>query len=278
MKIFLKTHFYLEEEIPFLKLNFLEGKKYFDKFIISEFNYSKTGLKKDYVDLKKFDFFSEEDYRKIEYHQIDLTNKIKPAFDNNDSECRKNMSLNNEGLFRNEFVNYHNFNDDDIIISVDADEIIYSNFYEKLLKKEIKLPAKLKMHHFTYKINNYCGQTWYSPLATIYTDSKDYKQEIELNNKKYIVNYPNWRDQGEVTKECCGCHFSWCLNPEAMKSKIKFHGIGVNQDPENSQKFNIEKKIKNREFTKKKPFSVIKVRENNSIYPKSLFSMLEYFN
>ena len=33
----------MEAELPFLKLNFLEGCKYFDKFIICEFNYTQNG-------------------------------------------------------------------------------------------------------------------------------------------------------------------------------------------------------------------------------------------
>jgi len=269
--IYLKTHFYLPEEIQFIRLNFLEGHKHFDKFIICEFNYSKTGLKKEYVDLEKYKVFNQEEMKKIEYHKIDLSDKILPAFDNKDKDCKKNMSLNNEGLFRNEFVNYVDLKDDDIIISVDADEIIYESFYEKLITNQIKLPAKIKMHLFTYKPTNYCGPTWYSSLATRYKLSKDFREKNKIDGIEYEVKYPNWRDQGTVTDHCEGCHFSWCLNNDAMRNKIKYHGIGVNQDPENSDKIDVKETIINRDFTKRKPFITIEVLESYNIYPKTIF-------
>lgn len=266
MKIYLKTHFYQESEMPFLKINFLEGYKFFDKFIICEFNYSKTGIKKDFIDLNKHNIFSEEDYKKIEYHKIDLENEIKPAFDNN-KESLINMKVHNEGLFRNYFTNLKDFEEDDIIISVDADEIIYESFYKKILNDDIKFPSRLKMHNFHYKITNLCEGFWSSAIVTKYKNSKDYYQTCSQGK----VKFPNWRDEGEVTKDYCGCHFSWCFDNESIKNKIKYHGVGVNQNSEESDSLDIEKKIKNKEFTKGKNFRSIKFEEKNRIYPKSMF-------
>ena len=47
--IYLKTYFYSEHEVPFLMLNLLEAYPYIDKFIICEYNYTHTGLKRKYI-------------------------------------------------------------------------------------------------------------------------------------------------------------------------------------------------------------------------------------
>ena len=74
---YLVTHFYSKTEIPFLKLNFLEGKKYVDKFVFVEFNYSKRGAKKKFVDLHSQSIFTDDEFEQILYFKVDLMRKSK---------------------------------------------------------------------------------------------------------------------------------------------------------------------------------------------------------
>ena len=74
MKKILKTNFYSENEVPFLLLNLKECYGHVDKFIAYEFNYTKSGLKKSFVDLNNYWNLFEEYSDKFEYYMIDLDN------------------------------------------------------------------------------------------------------------------------------------------------------------------------------------------------------------
>tara|TARA_B100000029_G_scaffold495669_1_gene560933 strand:- start:401 stop:889 length:489 start_codon:yes stop_codon:yes gene_type:complete len=101
------------------------------------------------------------------------------------------------------------FDDNDVIVSVDADEIIYGEAYDYIFSEvEAKDCVRLNLHQFFYKTNYlWEGKDFVSPIAAKYGVFKN--------------SYPcNWRDTGPVTDKKVGCHFSWCMSPAEMVYKL----------------------------------------------------------
>ena len=187
---YLVTHFYSDAEVSFLKLNYLEGKHHVDKFIFVEFNYTKIGTPKEYVNIDKKHIFTEDDFKQIMYFKVDLTDEVLDA-NNDTTEARTIMAIHNEPLFRSYFKNLVDFKDDDIVISVDADEIIYEQAYDHIFKEmQTNDILLLKMYMFYYRLDHLSNELWTSPIAMKYSVGRDiYDIRSDGNNTKY----PQWR-------------------------------------------------------------------------------------
>ena len=70
--IYLKTYFYTEHEVKFLKLNLLESFNHIDKFIICEFNRTHTGEEREYIFDNYKHLFTQEELSKIIYLPCDI--------------------------------------------------------------------------------------------------------------------------------------------------------------------------------------------------------------
>lgn len=269
--IYLVTHFYSKNELKFLKLNFLEGNKYFDKFIITEFNYTKRGEKKEYVDIYTNNTFSDDELKKVLYFKIDIEQKIKNAM-GDDKISRDIMAVNNEPLLRSYFINLVNLKNDDIIISVDADEIIYESAYLKIIEcvKKYKI-IKLRMNMFYYKLNLFNNNNWSSAIASYF---KEGNELFDYSSHGKTI-YPQWRscsmtNKSKITDFITGCHFSWCMTIEEMINKLNSHGCGVSM---NFKNINNEEFLKNaieklQYFCKKKDnFKLNKINITDKIFP-----------
>ena len=110
---------------------------------------------------------------------------------------------------RSWFTKLYDFAPDDIIISVDADEIIYGEKVKYIVEQvERYKVVALKLRQFFYKQTYlWKDKIFISPIAAYYS---------HINPK-----FPNnWRDTGVPTSEFVGCHFSWCMSPEEMIHKL----------------------------------------------------------
>ena len=207
----LKTNFYSENEIPFLLLNLQECYKNVDKFIAYEFNYTKSGIKKEFVDLNKYwDLFKPyED--KFEYHKIDLDKDDIYIKDEKGVEENIQKTI-NEPYSRNYFTKLISLDDNDFIFSVDTDEIIYGQCYDKICSfiEDNNTPVKLNMHFFWKSITHLTSKQWNSPCACQFKHLKDKTQICTLGETKYS----QWRDEGKELGFYCGCHFSNCYRNE----------------------------------------------------------------
>ena len=173
-KVYLKTYFYVEHEIKFLIMNLMEAYHHVDHFIICEHNITHTGQPREFIFEEHKHKFPPELMDKVIYLPQDI------SFDN-----------------------------DDIIISVDADEIIYREAYDYILSEvNEKECVRLNLHQFFYKTN----YLW---------EGKDFTSPIAAKYKVFRHHYPcNWRDVGPVVSKRVGCHFSWCMTPEEMVYKL----------------------------------------------------------
>ncbi|MAE86719.1 MAG: hypothetical protein CMB80_28550 [Flammeovirgaceae bacterium] len=203
--IYLKTYFYSEHEVPFLKLNLLEAYPYIDAFIICEYNFTHTGLEREFIWENVKHQMPQDKMDKVIYIRGDMNHVAKYAYNNG----RLIHSI-NEPWMRGYFVKEVDLEDDDIIFSVDADEIIYGEMYPQLIhcvhKRDL---LRLKMHQFFYRVN----YLW-SDLI--------FRSAIVAKYKVFKNRFPaQWRDIGKEYPSMVGCHFSWCMTVDQMLHKME---------------------------------------------------------
>jgi len=203
-KIYLKTYCYAPHEIEFVIANLKEWYPYIEKMIVCEFDINHTGMKRDFIFQDIKDKIPPELVDKLDYHACSIFDHTIEAYDNEPV-----IHQVNEPVMRSWFTKLYIFNENDIIISVDADEIISGDKKDYILQEVSKHGAvRLKLRQFFYKKNYmWKNKDFSSPIATYYGS---------MNPK-----YPNnWRDVGRVTDEYVGSHFSWCMTAEEMVHKL----------------------------------------------------------
>jgi len=207
MKTYLKTYFYSDHEYEFINANLRESLDHVDSMILCEFDIHHTGLKRDLVfDMNRID----EDLRhKVEYFPCMVHGRSDTVEAYDDEAAIHRI---NEPIMRSYFTIVKDFDNDDIIYSVDADEVIYRDTYEKMnpLVKE-RGAMRLLLNQFFYKKNYlWKDKIFDSPGAFLYGAMP----------QKYMNN---WRDYGIAPTFMCGAHFSWCMSVEKMVEKLHIY-------------------------------------------------------
>ena len=252
--IYLKTHFYTENEINFINLNLQESYNHIDKFIVCEFNITHTGSEREFI-FEKFEHLINPLFKdKLLYIKCDILNL---SIDATNNESLAHSS--NELLMRGYFVKKFNFDDDDIIISVDCDEIIYKQCYDEIIES-IKIHGKVKIeiNQFFYKLNYFWSDNnFIAPTGALY--------------KSYKNNYPShWRYDGFLLSGKKGCHFSWNMSVDDMIYKLNTYAHT------NYKKFAdkniLENAITNKiyPFDLNKPFTIKIIDRESKLLPDSL--------
>lgn len=259
--IYLKTYFYVKHEIKFLKLNLIEAYEHIDKFIICEFNRTHTGrpTKDGYIFENYINEFPEKLRDKILYLKCDISKEVVEAYNDEPAIHRVN-----EPLMRGYFVKKINLNDDDIIFSVDADEIIYGYKYPQLIELVNKHNLlQLTMYQMFYKPNYlWEGYDWTAPNVSKY---KVYKNEFPAQ-----FRYDGHR--GLEYKEKIGCHFSWCMSIDEMIYKL--HTYSHPGQRHCAKKEIMEDAVKNKKFPfDDREFKIQELNDNNTIWTKNMKNM-----
>tara|TARA_R100000657_G_C4679754_1_gene127551 strand:- start:976 stop:1749 length:774 start_codon:yes stop_codon:yes gene_type:complete len=202
--IYLKTYMYAPHELEFIIANLEECYDHIEKMIVCEFDINHTGVKRNFQFQNLEDKVPEHLRDKIDYHACEVFNETARAYENEDA-----IHNVNEPVMRSYFTKLYDFNDDDIIISIDADEIIYGDKIAYIISEVQKHKVvALKLRQFFYKKTYlWKNKDFTSPIATYYGSI----------SKKYPYN---WRDIGRVTDQYVGCHFSWCMTPKEMIHKL----------------------------------------------------------
>jgi len=257
--IYLKTYFYVEHEIKFLIMNLLEAYDHIDKFIICEHNRTHTGQPRDFIFENHREDFPSEFVDKILYLPCDISDHTVEAYDNEDD-----IHNINEPVMRSCFMKEKSFDDNDIIVSVDADEIIYGEAYD-YIKREVEANViRLNLYQFFYKIN----YLW---------EGKDFTSPIAAKYKVFRERFPcNWRDVGKVVHNKVGCHFSWCMKPEEMVYKL--HTYSHPRYRFCADEDLLRKAIENKEypFDPSVDFSIRELELDDEVLPTCLRSQLPY--
>ena len=205
--VYFKTTFYAPLELPFIKMNLLEGLPYVDKFIIVEGNRTHVGGPREFIFENYVSLIPDYLRKKILYIKSDLANETVDC-----TKTRDGYQMHkNEAALWDSFEKHVSLQDNDIVISADADEIIYRRIYPlifELLQK--KYPLLLPLHQFFYRMNYlWKNETFWAPVASY---------------AGYYNRRPHphrWRYEGKHLPVMAGCHFSWQLTIEQMLFKLK---------------------------------------------------------
>lgn len=127
-----------------------------------------------------------------------------------------------ERITRGYFAKALDLKDEDIIISVDADEILYANVVYDILtlmkaKSKYSKGYVLKLHQFFYN-NSFRARNHDFIAPTISYYGSRYRE------KKYWFGYGNlidWRYSGNLYNQFAGVHMSWFNSLEELVLKVK---------------------------------------------------------
>ena len=262
--LYLKSYCYSKHELPFIIANLDEGFEHIDKLILYEYNFTHTGLPKEYEIEKVLHLVPEHLKTKLLYKKIDLTDYIEYAV-NDENKCHQiNEPIQRSWLFNDTDIVLH---DDDIIIDIDIDEIIYKDCYKDLLNEfnQRNIPLSIQIHQFFFK-NTYLWSNLIIKASTIYK----YKMVKNINKNikgilcKYLRNYH------QLTSKIYGCHMSWVMPIDDMLKKIysgahtKYHHLGKREI--------LEKAIEEKKyvFDLKRPFNIVELDIKDSRIPSTL--------
>ena len=262
--IYLKTYCYSKHELPFIISQLEEGWNYIDKICVYEYNYTHTGKKKDYEMEKVLHLIPENFKEKLYYKKIDLTNFHVDSY-NNESLCHKI----NEPIQRNWFFNDKNIDlkDNDVIIDVDCDEIIYKDSYSKLINElnTRKQPLSIRLNQYFFR-HNYLWTDCNFSSPTIY----NYGMVKNINTSVYNIKTKSLRYLQNKTNNIYGCHMSWVMPVQNMVDKLfktahtqyrQFADIDIMKKAIREKKYI---------FDMKRPFNIEELSLNDPRIPKYL--------
>lgn len=261
--VYLKTIFSTDSEYPFVTLNLLESYDYVDCFLVCEANRTHTGLPRDYIfDIEKI---PSSKRHKIKHIKMDVSKHTVVSPDD-EQKCHAI----NEKYIRGSFVQEVSLKDDDIIFSVDADEIIYGHLYPELLdvvRKEQVI--QLQLHQFFYKMNYY----WVN---------NKFRAPIGVRAARYKNIFPlDWRYDGSIYPVTAGCHFSWCMPVEELLLKMQnyAHAAAVSHlASKEILKNAIENKVYPFDLTRKFVIQELDYDKDSHLYPQSFLDNRDIFS
>lgn len=203
--IYLKTYFYVEHEFQFLAANLEEAYPHIEKFIVCEFNRTHTGQPREMFGWEKVvKHLPEDKLDKVLYLPLDISEYTVDAYNDEPAIHRVN-----EPVMRSIFIKHVTLEDQDIVVSVDADEIIYQETYPKIIDLlKHHSACSLNLHQFFYK-------------KTYLWKNKDFVAPTAAKYSYFKNRFPcNLRYEGPLMPEKAGCHFSWCMSPKEMVYKL----------------------------------------------------------
>ena len=255
--------FTLFNEIDLLEARIKINWDYVDYFVIAEANKTHTYNDKPYNFLENSKRF-EPYFSKIIYKKIDLTDSL---FKQSKFDTRYNPQSNYwklENRQRDSLLKNIKFNDNDIIIISDLDEIPDLSILD--ISKIIQ-PISLKMKMFYYSITNCSVTDWIGSVICSYRVINNwFKNSAQLlrNNRFNLIPVEN------------GWHWSYLGNAEFIQNKIKnFAHTEYNND--NFTKLeDIQKHIDNNEDLFGRGFKYIKI-DPVKFYPERILKIMDKF-
>ena len=196
-----------EWELPFIRMSVAEADGLVDKIVITEHDHTHTG------DPHQFELESYFETScvlpsgsELSYHAV----RMDPSSVRT-HKTKGNLHW-NEMLMRGSFEQFISVYDDDIVICVDADEVIYRRSFPKLIAKVSRSrrrdPLAIPMHQFFYRMNY------------LWTDIKFASATIGRASALREMETP-WRDAHRRMRGKHGCHFSWNLTVDQMIAKLQ---------------------------------------------------------
>jgi len=250
-------------ELPFIKMSLKEIGDQADLVVVSEANRANTG---------------DEHALEIADHEADLARLVPPgrfvylAADISSAAIsgsdRSSDHHHNEWLTRSAFVRLLDLSPDDLVIALDADEVIYAEAFPSIWKAaSTRMPlrpgVRLPMHQFYYRVNLLWEQMVFTSAVA---------------GRVRTMGRPSrgWRDSGKPLKEVVGCHFSWQLTTDQMLQKLKTYAHKSDYEHLATAEI-LEQAVRKRTypFDPTRAFSLRKISEDEyeDYYPRSLESV-----
>jgi hypothetical protein len=174
----------------------------------------------------------------------------------------------NEWLTRNAFVDFLDLSPDDLVIALDADEIVYSHAFPAIWRaasrrSPLRAGVRLPMHQFYYRVN----LLWEDMVFT----------SAVAGRVRYLGRQSRgWRDSGRRLKEVVGCHFSWQLTTDQMLRKLQTYAHRSDYAHLASAEI-LEQAVRERTypFDPSRAFTLRRIREDEheKFYPRSISSV-----
>lgn len=233
-----------------------------DRFVIVEYGQSHMGENRNRLPEKPIqDLVHEFDF--VEYFFVEKLAGIRQA---------KNVSQahENETLIRNGFTSIINVRPWDVVISVDADEVIYRQVFSEIRKM-------LRFRLFPYKLTLH--QTIYSPY--IHWTNKDFVAPVTWPGFLKVIGgrFRNWRYLGLRKKGHAGVHFTWSLTIEEMIGKLSTYAHTLEYEKFASRDLLSEAvSIPKYIFNSDVPFEVERLTIDSEILPLGFGEILEFIS
>lgn len=229
MKVYLRTIFTHSDEEIFIASQIHELFAVVDKFIVVEPGFTHNGDKRKKIGDSGLKRLLGDKYNKVDYIYIDQHKKIQYA---NDSKT----PFLNEKITRNLFYENYTFSNRDIVISTDADEVLYQDYIVRkinYLNSIFKLFSAITIPCYQFMFNDGLiapGHIFYGPCI-----QNVFRKKIGIPTK--------WRNDGLADSGYGGCHFSWCLGSNAIEEKLNNWAHGIEYGVKDADGRNILKKI-----------------------------------
>lgn len=269
-KVYLKIIFSSLNEAKYIKMSLQESKGYVDYILVTECNRTHVGSKREFLFPQVFndtDFFTKEEKERIIYVPGDLDGKVK------ENVTTSEAMHENETLIRGYFVKEIRLKPWDIIVAVDADEVIYRRYWPTILSyfKWFKInPALfLELNTFFYK------PTW------LWEDC-NFRAPTACRVLRYWYKYPaNWRYDGKKLGYPVGGHFSWNLTIDEMIKKLKSYAHSAEYIQLADEKILREAVSKKQyPFNPETSFHILEldVEKDRQFYPDGMKEYIQYFD
>ncbi len=263
MKIILKTIFTSQNELLYILAQMAELDKVVDRFVIVEPGFTHTGEVRKLIGLDALLINAGSLAKKIEYIPVPPPKSLLPATQH------ESAAHFNERITRGIFVDYVDLRIGDVVISTDADEVLYEASVVSVLEsRSFRVnpiaARKFKLHQFMYRDNLYAdGFTFVGPVI-----SKAARYPRSLG-------YRDWRYAGPEIAQHGGCHYSWCLPRDQLIKKVSAfaHGPSYFKGVEEAEK-RIDADIAGRVYTFRNPSIPLKLIDSAAMtdfHPKGYF-------
>lgn len=202
-RIIQRIIFSSESEIPFIKMHVRESAGIADAVIVYEANRTHTGEPREFLFPACRDRLPQDILAKIVYIPDDVSAITRESIE-------PGPMHENERLFRARFADHYPLRRDDVVLALDADEVVRREVYPMLLKRLQSVPVwRLPLLQFFYRMNYlWMDLTFLGPIACVASHYLDQPSPI-------------WRDEGRIFPVMCGAHFSWQLTIDQMVHKLR---------------------------------------------------------
>jgi beta-1,4-mannosyl-glycoprotein beta-1,4-N-acetylglucosaminyltransferase len=205
--VYFKTIVSSIHEYPYVRMNIEELLQHVDFFLVTEANVTHTGDEREYEFLDRYQTELEGISKKIKCVRMNLRDDC--TFSITDPDILHS----NEQKIRDGFRKSIELRKNDIVISCDADEVLFRRRVKSLLARIRSSPLaknsyRLRLHQVIYR------------LDYLWKDCNFQGPIICRAGYFMAQEKPQWRYEGSRTYLKSGTHFSWVMPVDDMVKKI----------------------------------------------------------